>query len=351
VNEAASADVRRSVAPPHHAPNGAFRNPWALGESRFTGLLRWRWNRLRHPLPPDDGARSLQRVVPSIRAPRAAADEIAITWVGHSTLLVQLGSVNVLTDPVWGERVSPWRSLGPRRLVPPGIPIDALPPIDIVLLSHNHYDHLDARTVRTLATAQPRARWVVPLRLARLVRSLGARDVEELDWWEQLRTPDATVACTPARHFSARTPFDRNRTLWCGYAVTGTTGSFFYAGDTGLHPEFARIGEQFGPFVVSAMPIGAYEPRWFMHPVHVDPDEAVAAFRALHAHHGMSSRATMVGLHWGTFRLTDEPILEPPRRAREAWQRVTLPEENLWILSHGETRVLRTRTEDQGSGV
>jgi L-ascorbate metabolism protein UlaG (beta-lactamase superfamily) len=342
VNERESGDVGPDVARSHHAPNGGFRNPWALGESRFTGLLKWRWNRLRHPLPPDDGARTLQRVAPSIRSPRAGGNEVAVTWVGHSTLLVQLGAVNIITDPVWSERASPWRSLGPRRLVPPGLSIGALPPIDVVLLSHNHYDHLDAWTVRTLAAAQPRARWIVPLRLAGLVRSLGVSDVAELDWWDELRVGDVTVASTPARHFSARTPLDRNRTLWCGYAVAGVAGRLFYAGDTGLHPEFARIGERFGPFAVTAMPIGAYEPRWFMRPVHMDPDEAVTAFRALHEHHGLSERATMVGIHWGTFRLTDEPILEPPRRAREAWARATLPEKNLWILAHGETKRLRT---------
>lgn len=341
MSDSESAEVRPAAAPPHHTSDGAFRNPWGLEESRFTGLLKWRWNRLRHPLPPDDGARSLRRMAPSMRIPRASANEIAVTWVGHSTLLVQLGSVNIITDPVWSDRASPWRSLGPRRLVPPGVAIDALPPIDVVLLSHNHYDHLDAPTVRTLAAAQPRARWVVPLRLSGLLRSLGARDVEELDWWNELRIGDATVGCTPARHFSARTPRDRNRTLWCGYAVASAAGRFFYAGDTGLHPEFARIGEQFGPFAVSALPIGAYEPRWFMHPVHMNPDEAVTAFRALHAHHGMSPNATMVGVHWGTFRLTDEPVLEPPRRTREAWARASLPIENLWIPVHGETRVMR----------
>jgi L-ascorbate metabolism protein UlaG (beta-lactamase superfamily) len=191
---------------------------------------------------------------------RRADDEIAVTWVGHSTLLVQLGSVNILTDPVWSDRASPWRSLGPRRLVPPSLPIEALPPLDVVLLSHNHYDHLDAWTVRMLAATQPRARWIVPLRLARLIRSLGVHDVEELDWWDQLRVADATVASTPARHFSARTPFDRNRTLWCGYAVASPAGSFFYAGDTGLHPEFARIGERFGPLLVSAVLIHISEP-------------------------------------------------------------------------------------------
>jgi N-acyl-phosphatidylethanolamine-hydrolysing phospholipase D len=341
VRQSDSAEARSGVVPPHHTPKGVFRNPWALDESRFTGLLKWRWNRLRHPLPGDDGARSLRLVAPSIRAPRAAANEIAITWAGHSTLLIQLGTVNIVTDPVWSERASPWRSLGPRRLVPPGVAIDALPPIDIVLLSHNHYDHLDVWTVRTLAAVQPGARWVVPLRLAGLVRSLGAQDVTELDWWDEIQLGDATVACTPARHFSARTPLDRTRTLWCGSAVRSAAGGLFYAGDTGLHPEFARIGERFGPFVFSAIPMGAYEPRWFMHPVHMDPDEAVTAFRALHAHHGMSARSTMVGVHWGTFRLTDEPSLEPPQRAREAWKRTTLPEENLWIHAHGETRVLQ----------
>jgi L-ascorbate metabolism protein UlaG (beta-lactamase superfamily) len=276
-----------------------------------------------------------------MRLPRAAAEEIVITWVGHSTLLIQLGSVNILTDPVWSARASPWRVLGPRRVVPPGVSIDALPPIDIVLLSHNHYDHLDAWTVRTLVRLQPGARWVVPLRLAKLLRKLGARMLDEVDWWDTVRVGDATVSCTPARHFSARTPFDRNRTLWCGYAVRAPAGSFFYAGDTGFHPEFSRIGERLGPFDVSAIPIGAYEPRWFMHPVHADPDEAVEAFRALHAHHGMPQRGIMLGVHWGTFRLTDEPILEPSQRVRVAWRRASLPEENLWILAHGESRVMR----------
>jgi L-ascorbate metabolism protein UlaG (beta-lactamase superfamily) len=221
-----------------------------------------------------------------------------------------------------------------------------LPPIDIVLLSHNHYDHLDAHTVRAMARAHPHARWVVPLRLARLVQALGVRDVIELDWWSEAPVGEATVACTPARHFSARTPLDRNRTLWCGFAVSAPAGQFFYAGDTGSHPEFAEIGRRFGPFDVCALPIGAYEPRWFMRPVHLDPDEAVAAFRALHEHRGMSRDAVFVGVHWGTFRLTDEPILDPPRRAKEAWARAGLAPEKLWIMAHGETRVMRRRSED-----
>ncbi|MGQ0715454.1 MAG: MBL fold metallo-hydrolase [Gemmatimonadaceae bacterium] len=331
-----------SERPPHHAPNGTFRNPWGLPESRFGGLLKWRWNRIRHPLPRDSGAASLRVMVHSIRTPRASPNEIAVTWVGHSTLLVQLGSTNVLTDPVWSDRASPWRSIGPRRVVPPAVPLESLPPIDIVLLSHNHYDHLDAHTLRILARTHPEARWVVPLRLAKLVRSLDARDVSELDWWTELRLSEATVACTPARHFSARTPLDRDRTLWCSYAVSAPAGRFFYAGDTGLHPEFARIGERYGPFDLCALPVGAYEPRWFMRPAHLDPDEAVSAFQALHGHHAVPSHAALVGVHWGTFRLTDEPILEPPQRARQAWHRAGMTPENLWVLGHGETRVLRT---------
>jgi N-acyl-phosphatidylethanolamine-hydrolysing phospholipase D len=304
-------------------------------------LLKWRWNRLRHPLPRDDGARSLQPVVSAVRVPRATPNEIAVTWVGHSTVLLQLGSLNILTDPIWSERASPWRSFGPRRVVSAALPIGALPPIDMVLLSHNHYDHLDAWTVRTLAAAHPGAQWVVPLRLAKAVRSRGVRYITELDWWEERSVGDATVACTPARHFSARTPFDRNRTLWCGFAITTSTGRVFYAGDTGSHPEFARIGERFGPFLLTALPIGAYEPRWFMQPVHLNPDDAVTAYRALHAHHGMPSSAVMVGIHWGTFRLTDEPVLEPRDRARAAWSSAGLPMDKLWILAHGETKAIR----------
>ena len=334
------ASISPPARPPHHAPNGKFRNPWGLAESRFGGLLKWRWNRLRHPLPRDEGIRSLQPVASDVRSPRAAAHEIVVTWVGHSTLLVQLGALNVLTDPIWSERASPWRSFGPRRLVSAALPIDALPPIDLVLLSHNHYDHLDAWTVRALAAAHPRARWVVPLRLEKAVRSLGVRQITELDWWEQETVGDATVACTPARHFSARSPFDRNRTLWCGFAVATSAGRFFYAGDTGQHPEFAQIGERFGPFLLSAIPIGAYEPRWFMQPVHVNPEDAVAAYRALHAHHGLMANAVMVGIHWGTFRLTDEPVLEPPQRTHAAWSGAGLPMDKLWILAHGETRAL-----------
>jgi N-acyl-phosphatidylethanolamine-hydrolysing phospholipase D len=341
VSESEHAEVPPSTAPRHHTRNGRFCNPWGLEESRFGGLLRWRWNRIRHPLPRDDGARSLHPVTSTLPSPRAAVNQIAITWVGHSTMLVQLGPLNILTDPIWSDRASPWRAVGPRRLVPAALPIDELPPIDLVLLSHNHYDHLDAWTVRAVAAAQPDAQWVVPLRLGGFVRSLGVRYITELDWWDERRVGDMAVACTPARHFSARTPFDRNRTLWCSFAVAASAGRFFYAGDTGLHPEFARIGERFGPFVVSAIPIGAYEPRWFMQPVHLNPDDAVTAFRALHAHHGLARNAVMVGVHWGTFRLTDEPILEPPRYTREAWKRATLPDENLWILRHGETRAMR----------
>ena len=296
---------------------------------------------MRHPLPPDAGAAMLRLEAASIRAPRASANEIAITWVGHSTLIVQLGPLNVLVDPVWGERASPWRSIGPRRVVPAAVAMADLPPIDIVLLSHNHYDHLDAYTVRALARAQPQAQWVVPLRLAKLVHSLGVPKVMELDWWNDARIGRATVACTPARHFSARTPLDRNRTLWGGFAVGAPAGRFFYAGDTGNHPEFAEIGRRFGPFDVCALPVGAYEPRWFMQPVHLDPDEAVAAFRSLHEHHGMSRHAAFIGVHWGTFRLTDEPLLDPPRRTREAWRRAGLASANLWIMTHGETRVMR----------
>lgn len=309
-----------------------------MHESRFGGLLKWRWDRLRHPLPPDHGAASLTLATPSVRHPAAPPHEISVTWVGHSTLLMQVAGVNVLTDPMWGESASPFRLVRVPRLVAPGLPFERLPRIDAVLLSHNHYDHLDAPTVRRLAGEHAGAQWFVPLRLGKKVRSYGVTHVTELDWWEEARVRSVTVTSTPARHFSARTPFDRNRTLWCGFALRAEACRVFYAGDTGFHPEFPRIGEQLGPFDLSALPVGAYEPRWFMNPVHMNPDEAVEAFLSLHAPHETTLEGTMVGVHWGTFRLTDEPLLEPPRRTMAAWDRRSLPRENLWLLAHGETR-------------
>ena len=331
-----------AMRPAHHKPGGGFRNPWPGGERQpASGLVRWMLQRLRHGRPEDPPASVFDVATPSF-ASRGAAGEIAATWVGHSTVLVQLGALNVLTDPVWSSRASPVPFAGPKRWVAPGVALGALPPIDLVLLSHNHYDHCDVPTLRALARAHPAARWRVPLGMLDFVRRLGARDVAEHDWWGEETLPDGTrLGCTPAQHFSARGPFDQDRTLWCGWTVRNAAGAFFFAGDSGLHPEFGEIARRFGPFDLCAIPAGAYEPRWFMRPVHMNADEAVLAWQAVRAAHPHTLPA-LLPVHWGTFKLTDEPMDEPPRRVRALWADAGLPGESLWLLRHGETRRMQT---------
>jgi N-acyl-phosphatidylethanolamine-hydrolysing phospholipase D len=322
--------------------DGRFRHPWPIASSnRFGGFLRWvLFERLTRKLPADPDPSVFELAKPAFRSPRAAAGELTLTWVGHATVLLQVGALNVLTDPHWSKRASPFQFAGPARWVKPGIEFDDLPPIDLVLISHNHYDHLDDGTVRRLAAAFPDAAWRVPLGLASFVRRRGARDVEEMDWWDETRVGDTHLTCVPAQHFSARTPFDRNRTLWCGWALAHEGRRVFFAGDTGYHPKFGEIGERLGPFDAALFPVGAYEPRWFMQPVHMNPEEAVSAFQELTAG---SDGCLMVPIHWGTFKLTDEPMDEPPRRTTAAWAAAGLPRPGLWLPTHGESRRLGLR--------
>jgi len=293
---------------------------------------------VRTKIEPNPPRGSLPRRTPSIVVPRAAPGHRSATWVGHSTVLLQLGALNVLTDPVWGERASPFRWIGPRRLTPPGLDFDALPPIDVVLLSHNHYDHLDAPTVRRIAEQYPDASWLCPLGLEPLLRSLGVSRVAERDWWETASGAEFEAMCAPARHFSARGLRDRGDTLWCGWTIVADGVRVYFAGDTALHPEFAAIAASAGPFDLVMLPIGAYEPRWFMESVHMNPEDAIEAYRALTS--GSDARPPCMALHWGTFRLTDEPVQEPPARFAQRWQAAGFPDQANWTLAIGETRRL-----------
>jgi N-acyl-phosphatidylethanolamine-hydrolysing phospholipase D len=323
--------------PPHHDPHGGFRNPWALEQAHgFAAAMRWLLReRLASRRPAVFDPANFRRATPSVAIPREAPGGISLTWVGHATFVIQIGAYNILTDPMWSDRASPVTFAGPRRCVPPSPGISELPAIDAVLMSHDHYDHFDTRSIRALASRFPEARWFAPLGVGRLLGRAGARHVSEHDWWDATASGPLRIGCTPARHFSGRTPAARNRTLWCGWTLEVDDRRVFFAGDTAWHPDFARIREQFGPFDLTLLPIGAYDPRWFMRPVHMDPEEAVQAFTALD---GMGGGACMVGMHWGTFRLTVEPLDEPPRRTAAAWELAALPAERLWIMAHGETR-------------
>jgi len=329
----------------HHAPGGGFRNPWPGSEPKgFGGVLRWASARAVRRLRRGRVADGVPLAVgPSaVVHPRQSDGSLRATWVGHSTVLLQLGAMNVLTDPVWSERASPVSWAGPRRLVPPAIKLAALPPLDVVIISHDHYDHLDAPTVRALAAAHPQARWVAPLGVGGLLTSLGVAQVVELDWWQSTNAADTVVTAVPAQHFSGRSLGNRDGTLWAGFAISAGGWRVLFAGDTGYHPEFAEIGRRLGPFDIALLPVGAYEPRWFMRPVHMDPEEAVAAAIDIGAGAG-SPPPVLLATHWGTFSLTDEPMDEPPRRTLDAWAARQLPLDRCWILREERTRRIPMR--------
>jgi N-acyl-phosphatidylethanolamine-hydrolysing phospholipase D len=260
--------------------------------------------------------------------PTALQADPSVTWIGHATMLVRMDGVTFLTDPIFSERASPLSIAGPRRLVDPGVPLAELPKVDFAVLSHDHYDHTDASTVRTLAVRG--TRFIVPRGMGALLRGWGA-DATELAWWEHTTCGPLRVHCVPARHFSGRTLTDRNRRLWSGWVVEGAARRFYFAGDTAYFPGFKEIGERLGPADLAAVPIGAYLPEAMMKPVHVTPEEALRGATEAGA-------KRIVGMHFGTFDLTDEPLDEPPVRFRAEAVRLGLGDDRAWVLKVGETR-------------
>ena len=327
--------------PAHHRPGGGFRNPWATARTHgFLDFLKWTLlERRRNPTGGRAEPLTFPLAVPAFVFPRPEPSRLTMTWVGHSTFLVQIGGLNVLLDPIWSDRASPFRFAGPRRRVPAAVDFDALPPIDAVVMSHDHYDHLDTPTVRALARRYPAISWLAPLGVGRLLRRHGAGNVVECDWWQDTTVGPLVLTCVPAQHFSGRRLDNRNATLWCGWAIRSSHHCMLFAGDTALHPEFRVIAERCGPFQAAILPIGAYEPRWFMGPVHMNPEDCMLAIGHLRPG-GSAERLVLVGAHWGTFKLTDEPIDEPPARMRDNWRKAGLPEEDLWVMRHGETRTM-----------
>ena len=270
------------------------------------------------------------RVDEPLRSPPPLDGATAVvTFIGHSTFLIQTAAGNLLTDPMYSQRAGPLNILGPRRARHPAVPFDELPPISMVLLSHNHYDHCDLRTLGMLADRfDPIV--VTPLGNAALVRSSGIRRVEELDWWQEAETSTLPVSLTPAQHFSARNPLDRNRGLWGGFMLVAGDARIFFAGDTGYAPFFRDIRGRLGPIDLALLPIGAYEPRWFMQAVHMNPAEAVQAHLDLEA-------SESVGMHFGTFQLTAEGIDEPLRALEDARRARNIPPARFRTLGFGES--------------
>jgi N-acyl-phosphatidylethanolamine-hydrolysing phospholipase D len=313
-----------SDQPPHHLTRG-FRNV----DRQYSYSLVRRIVHVLRRVPEEARGRPLEVVAADLATLRAAATT-AVTWVGHSTFLVQVGGLNVLTDPNWNERTSPVPFAGPRRLVPPGVRFEDLPRIHAVIISHDHYDHLDRATVRRLARDH-RPTFFVPLGLKAWFVGDGIANVVELDWWESRAFGPLTLTCTPAQHSSGRSLAlsDQNLRLWSSWVVAGPDKRFFFGGDTGYYPGLGEIGRRLGPFDVAALPIGGYSDYHGGHPNHLSPEEALQAFEDLGAR-------LMVPMHWGTFSLNREPFAEPPRRLlAEALRRGD--EERVALLSPGQT--------------
>lgn len=331
-----------------------FRNPPTWGSYIDRGPLdffslalpQWRWGTRGYPLPTSNRPEAVAaRVAPT--------SPLQATWVGHVTFLLQLGGLNILTDPVFSEYASPVQGLGIGRRytpVPPTCTLAALPPIDVVLISHSHYDHLDRGSVGALVQGAARGgghlAWVVPLGLETELVSMGVprEAIHVLDWWESVtllggrQQQKATITCTPAQHQSARGLFDRNTTLWGGFVVQAGGRSVYFSGDTGYRssdacppcPAFASIGAAFGSLDLALLPIGAYSPESFMRSFHCTPEEAVDMFADVRA-------KAALGMHWGTFLLTDEPIEEPKARLAAAAQAKGLPPDAFRTLLAGQT--------------
>jgi len=317
-------------AKPHHTPVGFKNNYPHPPKGNF---WKWRYEQWRDELPkPPASDYILPVVMPEADYLRANGTEPTVTWLGHATLLVQVGGLNILTDPHFGDRASPFAFAGPKRVVAPPIRVEDLPHIDVVLISHSHYDHLDEDSViRLNAQRGGPPRFYVPLGLKPWLADVGVTHVEELDWWESRRLDGVEVHLVPAQHWSARTPWDDNRTLWGGFVLLHRELRFYYSGDTGYSRDFEDIGRRFGGFDLAAIPVGAYEPRWFMGPQHVNPEEAVKIHQDVNARYS-------VGVHWGTFELTDESLDEPPAKLAAARSAAGLAPERFFLMAHGETR-------------
>jgi L-ascorbate metabolism protein UlaG (beta-lactamase superfamily) len=286
---------------PKHFDGKRFYNPNAPQAPGFLEALRWKLTSRPEPSP-----RFIADVEQSIPPRRVEGSGLRTTLVNHSTVLLQQRGSNILTDPIWSERASPVSWIGPRRRRKPGVSWEHLPRIDTVLISHNHYDHLDLPTLRRLA-ARGDSTFVVPAGGARLLRSEKIGPAHELDWGESLPLPGFTIHCVPALHFSSRGLYDRNITLWCGYVIECQERLVYFAGDTAFGPHFAQIWEKFGSPSLALLPIGAYEPRWFMSPIHMAPDEAIRAHQILCA-------KTSIAIHHGTFQLADDGIETAKKR-------------------------------------
>ena len=314
---------------PYHHTDKGFRNLYVSIDKGLSEVLKMRFGDMEWTDPSEEAPLvPRQSVDPAaLKQPNQGVPQY--TWIGHSTFLIQYRGLNILTDPIFSERASPVSFAGPKRYTPPALSPSDLPRIDVVVISHNHYDHLDLPSLKELG---PEVTYVVPLKNRELLESVGLTKIHELDWHESVEFKDVTIHATPSQHWSARGLFDRKDALWAAFVLEWDDHKVFFGGDTGYTKElFTDIGERYGPFDASLIPIGAYEPRWFMKAAHVNPVEAVAI------HQDIKSKWSL-GIHWGTFPLTAESPLSPLKNLKEALNDAGVANEAFTTLALGETR-------------
>lgn len=313
---------------PSHFDGRRFRN-LVPRRNGLGGLLRWLLTRRRGQW------RAVASTHPAAVPPKSSGP-LRITFVNHSTFLLQVDGINILTDPIWSERASPLSWIGPRRMHPPGLAMEQLPPIDLVLLSHDHYDHMDLPTLRRLS-CEHRPTIYTGLKNSRRLAKEGITNVVELDWWQEAAArSDMWVTAVPAQHFSGRTPFDRDKTLWCGFMLQTEHLSIYFAGDTGQGPHIEEIAHRFPEIDLAILPIGAYRPEWFMGEVHMSPQDAVNAHRTLAANVSVAS-------HFGTFPLADDGDDEAVQELQAILERTPMQGTEFWTLPFGEGRDVQAR--------
>jgi len=316
--------------PAHHTKNG-FKNLYTapIGKGIFS-FLKMRFFGDEPFSDQASQAHTIPIAKPEFNKLLQPGDQAQITWLGHSSFLIQYKGLAILTDPILSMRASPLSFIGPKRLVDMPITLKDLPEIDFVIISHDHYDHLDKKTIQTLGS---HPRYLVPLKLKDWFIDVGidAAQVEEFDWWDNRKFTTLNVTATPSQHWSARRLFDRYSSLWAAWHIEIDDFSLWFAGDTGYNDiQFKEIGDKFTSIDLALIPIGAYAPRWFMKQQHVNPEEAIQIHKDIGA-------KKSIGMHWGTFQLTAEPIREPVERLEKAVNNSLLQEGEFTTLAIGET--------------
>jgi N-acyl-phosphatidylethanolamine-hydrolysing phospholipase D len=324
----------------HHTEKGFVNNYGPASGKPLSELLQWQREASKRgdPKIPSQvykGYEGFPLVKPDLAFLKNNRSEITVTWIGHATALIQMNGLNILTDPVFSDRASPVSFTGPKRKVAIPVQLADLPRIDLVLISHNHYDHLDRPTILQLkAQAGGEPLFLAPLGIDAWLKNEGMQKVRAFDWWDQQTVLGMNIHFVPSQHWSSRSPFDRNATLWGGWVVEHQGFKTYFAGDSGISKDFQDIGAKFGGFDVSLIPVGAYEPRWFMKDQHVNPAEAVQI------HQDVKSKYS-IGIHWGMFDLTDEALDQPLVDLPIALKQAQIPAEQFELFKHGQTRIFK----------